>query len=927
MPDVSRRNLLQGALAGLTGAAIARPQKAEATEPSPTSDDVLVKTTVNGEVHELRVDPDELAVHTLRGLGKTGTKLCCGAGTCGACTVLVNGAPQVSCLLPATALHGAEITTVEGIAATHPSGAHPVQRAFLAEDALQCGYCTPGFIVEATAFHDAWRAAHGTATPSRDDVQAALAGHLCRCGAYPSILDAVVAACEGKHDDGPLVGPRRDGPEKVTGEATYAVDVKLEGQLVGAAVRSPHAHARLLSIDEAHARSLIGVKAFVRLVPDQGLIRYVGQELAALAAVDEKSLRAALAALRVEYKTLPAIIDPDKAREPGAPIVYADKKAAKKALSSSEGPALAAPWDGNLRGPFSSSILAKPKQGHRAVAAAQESGTVAAGTYQLPVQVHTALEPHAAVARWSGASLEVWASTQSCSLLAEDLVERFDLYHDDVVVRCPYVGGGFGAKVGLQMETLMACLLAREAGAPVRVANDRAEELMVGGFRPGCRTDIAVAADAEGTFTGLTYAATGDGGVSVGTNTGLLVRLIYPNPAKELDDYDIVTHAPPGRPFRGPGGPAAFFALESAIDDMAFQRGEDPIALRRRWDPNPRRNRLYDWIETLDAWTGRAAHGSQSGRYRKGIGVSAGAWYVFWDPHVQLTLEVKQGRIVASSAAQDMGNGTYSMVAWTIAGMLGIEPERIDVRLGDSRDVYGCMSAGSRTACSLGPAAMHATEQLQEALVDLAVHQGIQGDVTEQGVVSDGGGPLVPWSELLDGLPPSTFVGRRRRDDQRAFLPFAMSGTKVGRTLPGSVHLCEVEVDTVLGHVKATRAWVGVTSGKVLCPPVATSQMEGAVVQGLSYALYEQRLLDPRSGRLLTHNLDDYRIAGIGDIPPIEVHFDEEGYEHVRGGAIGIGEIGTVGVTASVANAVFHATGWRPRRLPLNPERLVEGLA
>jgi xanthine dehydrogenase YagR molybdenum-binding subunit len=359
---------------------------------------------------------------------------------------------------------------------------------------------------------------------------------------------------------------------------------------------------------------------------------------------------------------------------------------------------------------------------------------------------------------------------------------------------------------------------------------------------------------------------------------------------------------------------------------MAAQRGEDPLDLRLRWDPNPRRQRLYRWAQGLDAWTNRDQAVS-TGRYRRGLGVAAGTWYVFWDPHVQVQLDVAKGRITASTASQDMGNGTRSMLAWAVAGALDLPPEAIDVRLGDSRDVYGCMSAGSRTTCSVGPAALHAAEQLREALVDLAVDQGIRGELTDAGILPDGGGPVVTWAELLEGLPTSTFVGRRRRDDERAFLPFAASHTKIGRTLPGSIHLCEVEVDTVLGHVRATRAWVGVTSGRVMCPPVARSQMEGAVVQGLSYALYEQRLLDARTGRLLTHNLDDYRIAGIGDMPPIDVHFDEEGYEAVRGGAIGIGEIGTVGVTASVANAVFHATGKRPRRLPLTPQRMLEVLA
>src|SRR6478736_5044692 len=200
--------------------------------------------TINGKLAPLPDDPDALLVDVVRdALDLTGTKLVCGAGVCGACTVLVDGVPAVSCLMPAVAATDRSITTVEGIGAT---GLHQMQKAFMAHDALQCGFCTPGFIVEAAAFHDSWRATKGTAVPSREEIGAALSGHLCRCGAYDGIFHAVTEACEGRFDGDNIVSPRLEARDKVTGAAKYTVDIRHDGQLEGIILRSPFAHARIV---------------------------------------------------------------------------------------------------------------------------------------------------------------------------------------------------------------------------------------------------------------------------------------------------------------------------------------------------------------------------------------------------------------------------------------------------------------------------------------------------------------------------------------------------------------------------------------------------------------------------------------------------------------------------------------------------------
>ena len=286
---LSRRGFLRGSMAASAGAALASPAGAQTADDLRAALDkpgarpaeaATVRCAVNGAARELPAGPDTSALEVIRQrLGLTGTKAGCGHGACGACTVLVDGSPQVSCLLPAVALHGAEVTTVEGLA-TGPKAAdlHPVQRAFAAEDALQCGFCTPGFVVEAAAFVDQWRAANGDRTPDRDTVADALSGHLCRCGAYENIFAAVQAACAGRYDGAGVAAERVDALDKVTGRARYTVDVQVPGMLVGRVLRAPLAHGVVRTLDLRPALKIGGVKAAVAFTEPGKKVRFAGQE-------------------------------------------------------------------------------------------------------------------------------------------------------------------------------------------------------------------------------------------------------------------------------------------------------------------------------------------------------------------------------------------------------------------------------------------------------------------------------------------------------------------------------------------------------------------------------------------------------------------------------------------------------------------------
>ena len=858
-----------------------------------------MKVTVNGVPAEVDADPDDTLVEMLRdGLGLPGTKLGCGSGVCGACTVLVDGTPLVSCLTPCAAVEGRAVSTVEGLA-----GTHPVQRAFVTHDALQCGYCTPGFVVEAAAFVDNWRATRGDVTPPRELIADAMAGHLCRCGAYQGIHEAIGAACRGEHDGGDTAPGRVEAMDKADGSARFTTDVRCADQLEGVIVRSTRAHARVRV-------SAPGSAPFVGLLPEDGLVRYVGQPVAAVAARTRAAALAEAARVGVTYVPLPSVLEADDARRPDAPVVYANRAAKRNAPRSSDVLPGHAPWQGNVRGP--TRMNWRGRTAARRIAAARErgDGRLVSATFTTAVQTHTPMEPHACVARWDDrGELHLYVSTQAVGKVAGDAARRWGLTAAQVHVTAEHVGGGFGCKVAFTSEIVAAVELARSAGVPVRVVLSRSEELTDGGNRPGTRTELSMLTGARGELSALSIDTYGDGGTSVASSVASHARFIYGHGPRRLRDFDVVTHRPPGMQFRGPGGPPLCWALEQAVDETAHRLGEDPVDVRRRWDGNPKRQALYDWAAALPVWRGRPRTGTQRGRFRRGVGVSATNWLYFLDRGTEVELTVEQGVVVARTTVQDIGTGIRTVMADVVRTELGLPADRVRVDIGRSGTVYGPPSIASRTTASIAPAARDAAVRLRAAL--------------------RGGGARGPVLASLDGATGIRVVGRRRRDRRAYITPFTFDEfhTTLGRGFSGAVHVTEVEIDSRLGTIRVTRVWAGIAAGRIYAPPLARSQCHGGIVQGIGFALYEQRHTDPSTGVVLTDNLEDYRVAGIGDAPQVEVHFHQDGFDHVNGHGVGLGEIATVGVAASVGNAVHNATGWRPRDLPIRPDRLLEGMS
>jgi len=374
------------------------------------------------------------------------------------------------------------------------------------------------------------------------------------------------------------------------------------------------------------------------------------------------------------------------------------------------------------------------------------------------------------------------------------------------------------------------------------------------------------------------------------------------------------------------------FALEQAIDEAAQRMKVDPIALRKRWDPDPNRQRLYDWALGLDVWRNRKPIAAQSGRYRRGVGVATGYWLYLWQPGSKVEVAVKGGRLVASTATQDIGTGTRTVIANTVAQEFGLEPHEIEVRIGDSNLPEGPGSGGSRVTASVIPPMLLAIEQLKTAIRQNAKRQPVPGS-------------NAPWREMLAASPDLSATSVRP-EDSRQMAPGVQSPLKqagfmgmifgwmmrrfsnlaIGAGVPSSVQVIEVEVDTWLGHVRVLNAHTGIAVGRIAAPALARSQAAGAVIQGVGYALYEAREVDPRTGDVLSGGMEDYRIPGIADTPMIDVHFDQGGFDHVLGGSVGIGEVATVPTSPAIANAVCNATGIRLTELPIRPDRLIAAL-
>lgn len=742
--------------------------------------------------------------------------------------------------------------------------------------------------------------------------------------------------------------PRVDGRLKVTGTAKYTADVRLPGMLFARMVTSPHPHARVLSIDTSAASSHPNVRAVhilerVRDVAElrdkskelpskYPVVRFAGQPIAAVAATTQADADEAARLVRVEYEPLPFVVDKDEARKEDAPRVFPGAADQAATAGGGGGPS-GVRQKGNVRGPVRGGPRGrKPGDVEKGF---KDADVIVEGEFRTQVQTHSALETHGVVADWKPEGLTVYASTQGTASVRDELAEIFDLKKNQVRVITEFMGGGFGAKFGAGNFGVLATHLSRQACAPVRLMLDRKDEHLSVGNRPDSVQRLRIGAKRDGTLTAIQLEAYGTAGTGTGAGCAGPAQNMYECGAIATEESDVFTHAGPAAAFRAPGHPQGCFALEQLIDELADKLNVDPLALRDHVDKSDARREERRIGAERVGWSRRHAPGSDAGAVKRGVGVAQAVWYRFVNldssVEVRLTLD---GSIEVLSGVQDIGGGIRTALAQVVAEELGVEPSDVTMCIGDTAYPNGPASGGSLTTGSISPSARNAAHKLKRQLLeDVAAALGAEAEqLTLRGgsvYVSDAQGQSLPrmtFKEAASKLKTEQIAARASRADD--YGGFASKGEEFGMGIGGygGVQFAEVAVDTETGVIKVERVVAVHDCGRPLNPLAVESQINGGVLQGISYALYEDRVLDRRTGRMVNANLEQYKIVGARETPLIESIIIEEYLGRSSTDAGGIGEPSTIPTAAAVANAVYNATGARMRELPMTPARVLAAL-
>jgi xanthine dehydrogenase YagR molybdenum-binding subunit len=689
---------------------------------------------------------------------------------------------------------------------------------------------------------------------------------------------------------------RLDGPEKVTGRAKYTFDIARPGMLYGRIVRSPWPHARVVSVDLSPALKMPGVKtALVWRDPNSqnNRVMFQGDEVAAVAADTEERAIDAARAVKVEYEVLPHVTDVDKALSGTAPEVFTG---------------------GNVR-------PAKPQQAGDLDAGFQAAAHTVEETYSTQVITHNCMESHGTVCEWNGDRLTAWVSTQGINGARENYASALGIPHTNVHVICQYMGGGFGSKAAsVGGEGLICAKLARAANAPVKLMLDRKEEHLATGNRPSAASRIKAGVSPDGSITALDAESWGTGGA--GATAGFPLPYIYQIANRRRNHKDVFINTGQQRPMRAPGHPQGSFNTEILMDELADKVNMDPVEFRIKNLPPEAPNAMWrSYLREGAAefgWSRRHPTGDPaSSPVKTGMGVSINTWGGGGRgpgaAHCEITSD---GAVVMRLGTQDLGTGTRTLVAIITADSLGLQPGQVRPEIGDTLYGVSSTSGGSTTAASISPGIRVAAVKALDALKEkVAPALGVDSaSLVAQGgriQVKDDPAKGMSWAEACKHIGPQ---------------PIAVDGEwrpGMSSSTTSGVQFAEVTVDVETGIVKVTRVLVIQDCGLVISRLTAESQCYGGVIGSLNFALFEDRILDRNTGQMVNPNMEWYLLAGMSDIPHIDVRLKNQ----PERGVIGIGEPPTVSTAAAITLAVRNAIGVTVRSMPLTPARILTTLA
>ena len=735
---------------------------------------------------------------------------------------------------------------------------------------------------------------------------------------------------------------RRDLPQKLTGQAQYTSDVRLPGMLHGKIVRSPRPHARIVSIDTAQAEQLPGVRAIItpfdvppgRLAPDVAIldseVRYVGDEVAAVAADDEDLAEYAASLIDVHYEPLPFVTTAREALESDDARVHAD---------------------GNLLGGEPLTLTrGDVDEGF------EQADRVFSMSFSTPAHSPAPLEPRAAVAKWEDGNLTVWKTSRGVHADRMSLASALGVRREQVRVIGATLGAGYGGKDESRLSVI-AAELSRRAGKPVKVEATREEEFVAGRKRHSTETTVKVGVQNDGTVTAIHATTLMDTGAYLASGPGVVRRAgqaalyLYRCANVRYDGYLVYTNQPSAASYRALGAPQGHFALEVTMNHIADELGIDPLDFRLRnhvgiegqageritpvneiIDTQPveggipfssnglrecleRGAEAFGWQDS-DAATLPSAEHLKTGRgmsmliYRGGPGGRSAAKVSLND----------DGSVQVIAGLMDVGEGSTTVIAQIVAEAVGVPYDSVRVTFGDTADTPEApITAGSTATFSTGTAAKQAAEGLKAQMLEIAAAQLKEDagnlDIVDGQIVS-ADGEMLTLADIVSQTDGDTLEAASS----------VMPGSTDYIVNTFGAHFAEVEVDTETGNVRVLRYVAAHDSGRILNPRLATNQVEGGVSQMLGFTLSEEMLTDPQSGATLNASFLEHKSPTIREYPPVEVIFADVVDPIGPYGAKALGEPPSVGVAPAVINAIYDAVGVRITDLPATPDKILNAL-